>query len=124
MNRPHKFLATVVSLFLLYPAIAAGNADQNTDDSRTVTLLFTNDVESAYDPISAFWIDGMARIGGIAEMTTLIREQRATETNVFLFDAGDIFTGTTFFYWRSLERHLRRDPTILNLLNHSLPRQK
>lgn len=90
----HHFLATVVSVFLLHPAIALSRADDNGDEgSRTVTLLFTNDVESAYDPIPAFWIDGMARIGGIAEMTTLIRELRATEPNVFLFDSGDIFTG-------------------------------
>ena len=26
-------------------------------ESTTVTLLFTNDVESAYDPIPAFWLD-------------------------------------------------------------------
>ena len=61
--------------------------------SNTVTLLFTNDVESAYDPIPAFWLDDQQMIGGIAEMTTLIKELRQTEPNVFLFDSGDIFTG-------------------------------
>jgi len=61
--------------------------------SKTITLLFTNDVESAYDPIPAFWLDDMAEIGGIAEMTTLIRQIRRTEPNVFLFDSGDILTG-------------------------------
>ena len=94
MNRSSTFLTTVVSLFLLYPVTALARDDENHyAGSRTVTLLFTNDVESAYDPISAFWIDGMSRIGGIAEMTTLIRELRETEPNVFLFDSGDIFTG-------------------------------
>lgn len=58
-----------------------------------VTLLFTNDVESAYEPIEAHWLDGQARIGGIAEMTTLIETLRDSEPNVFLFDSGDIFTG-------------------------------
>lgn len=58
-----------------------------------VTLLFTNDVESAYDPIPAFWLDDLDMIGGIAEMTTLIRQIRRDEANVFLFDSGDIFTG-------------------------------
>jgi len=62
-------------------------------EPETVTLLFTNDVESAYDPIPAFWLDDQEMIGGIAEMTTLIRQLRRTEPNVFLFDAGDIFTG-------------------------------
>ena len=62
-------------------------------ESTTVTLLFTNDVESAYDPIPAFWLDNQEMIGGIAEMTTLINTLRQSEPNVFLFDSGDIFTG-------------------------------
>ena len=40
------------------------NAEPGTH--KTVTLLFTNDVESAYDPIPAFWLDDIAEIGGIA----------------------------------------------------------
>ena len=32
-------------------------------------------------------------IGGIAEMTALIRELRESDPNTFLFDSGDIFTG-------------------------------
>jgi 5'-nucleotidase/UDP-sugar diphosphatase len=61
--------------------------------TTTVTLLFTNDVESAYDPIPAFWLEDLEMIGGIAEMTTLINTLRQSEPNVFLFDSGDIFTG-------------------------------
>lgn len=60
---------------------------------KLVTLLFTNDVESAYDPIPAFWLDDVSMIGGIAEITTLIESLRESEPNVFLFDSGDIFTG-------------------------------
>ncbi len=63
-------------------------------DTRTVTLLFTNDLESAYDPTPAFWRDDMDNIGGIAQLATLIEQKRSTEANVFLFDSGDIFTGT------------------------------
>ncbi len=62
--------------------------------TKTVTLLFTNDFESAYAPIPAFWREDLTNIGGIAELATLINEIRASEPNVFLFDAGDIFTGT------------------------------
>lgn len=72
---------------------AAESAPGAANVHKTVTLLFTNDVESAYDPIEAFWLDDLEMIGGIAEMTTLIRELRETEPNVFLFDSGDIFTG-------------------------------
>lgn len=73
---------------VLQPALSTA------DESDTVvTLLFTNDIESAYEPVPAFWLEDMERIGGIAEMSTLIRQIRESEANVFLFDAGDIFTG-------------------------------
>ena len=81
---------------LLASFILAIGACQPADEqlaSDTVTLLFTNDVESAYDPIPAFWLDDQEMIGGIAEMTTLINTIRQREPNVFLFDSGDIFTG-------------------------------
>ena len=68
-------------------------AESNDNREKQVTLLFTNDVESAYDPIPAYWLDDIDMIGGIAEMTTLIEDLRESEPNVFLFDSGDIFTG-------------------------------
>ena len=88
---------------LLLVLFASGLAGCNAGDltppastsggDRTVTLLFTNDVESAYDPIPAFWLDDITMIGGVAEITTLIESIRRDEPNVFLFDSGDIFTG-------------------------------
>ena len=86
-SRRSSLFAVVFSLcfFLTSPA----NADQD-----TVTLLFTNDFESAFDPITAFWLDDIERIGGIAELATLIERIREREPNTFLFDSGDIFTGT------------------------------
>ena len=62
-------------------------------EHKIVTLLFTNDLESTYDPVEAFWRDDIEQIGGIAELATLIDKKRKSEPNVFLFDAGDIFTG-------------------------------
>jgi 2',3'-cyclic-nucleotide 2'-phosphodiesterase (5'-nucleotidase family) len=74
------------------PATEKSHAGSDHSD-KIVTLLFTNDVESAYDPIPAFWLDDVDMIGGVAEMTTLIETLRESEPNVFLFDSGDIFTG-------------------------------
>lgn len=85
---PSRFLL-LFALFLGFFMGATGAAASE----KTVTLLFTNDVESVYDPIEAFWLDDMEMIGGIAEMTTLIGELRQEKPNVFLFDSGDIFTG-------------------------------
>lgn len=88
---PILFLASVAGCDSRDARQPAENPVDNSD--RTVTLLFTNDVESAYDPIPAFWLDDVSMIGGIAEITTLIDSIRQSEPNVFLFDSGDIFTG-------------------------------
>ncbi len=77
--------SVLISIWFICTPVMAGE--------KTITLLFTNDVESAYDPIPAHWLDDISMIGGIAEMTTLINQLRESEPNVFLFDAGDIFTG-------------------------------
>ena len=77
-------------VFLLAP-VAGWASDAAT---RTITLLFTNDFESAYEPVPAFWRSDIARIGGVAELATLIDQVREESPHSFLFDAGDIFTGT------------------------------
>lgn len=63
------------------------------ENAQEVTLLYTNDIESVYDPIDAYWNDTIQRIGGMAQLAQLIEETRQTEKLSFLFDAGDIFTG-------------------------------
>ena len=83
-----RLLATVLLACLILGASLA----QSSEDT-VVTLIFTNDMESAYEPVPAWWRDDMDHIGGIAELTTLIKNIRRQEPNVFLFDSGDIFTG-------------------------------
>ena len=63
-------------------------------ETRTVTLLFTNDIESVYDPTPAFWRDDINMIGGVPQLATLIDAYRDRYPDSFLFDAGDIYTGT------------------------------
>ena len=86
-------LAKVRALPIVGLVFLASFASPAAPADKTVTLLFTNDVESDYDPSPAFWLDDLTMIGGIAEMTTLIRELRESEPDIFLFDSGDIFTG-------------------------------
>ncbi len=88
-----RHIAAALLLVLAFPIDGACEPVHGNGTPTTVTLLFTNDVESAYDPIPAFWLDDQDMIGGIAEMTTLISTIRRDEPNVFLFDSGDIFTG-------------------------------
>ena len=82
-----RTLAVAAAVLALLPAFALG-------DEQRVTIAFTNDFESAYDPVEAWWRDDINRIGGIAELATLVDALRESSETFFLFDAGDIFTGT------------------------------
>jgi 2',3'-cyclic-nucleotide 2'-phosphodiesterase (5'-nucleotidase family) len=86
---------TSLLLLLLLAFIGCAEHGERPDErTRRVTLLYTNDFESAYDPIPAFWRDDLEHVGGIAQLATLIERVRAGEETSFLLDAGDIFTGT------------------------------
>jgi len=61
---------------------------------KNITILYTNDIESVYEPIDAFWNDSIELIGGLPYLATLIDQVRTEEELSFLFDAGDIFTGS------------------------------
>ncbi|RJX69358.1 bifunctional metallophosphatase/5'-nucleotidase [Vibrio sinensis] len=81
-------LALSLSMLLL------GSSFSALAEIKNVTLLHTNDIESVYEPVDAFWNPDISRIGGIPYLATLIHETRAQEEVSFLFDAGDIFTGS------------------------------
>lgn len=93
-----SILAAITCLGIALTAGCVGDGQRlsgaNHNKTLTVTLLFTNDLESAFEPTPAFWRPDLDFIGGIAELATLIDRQRASQPNVFLFDSGDIFTGT------------------------------
>lgn len=67
-----------LSVMAVSPHHSASAGPRGKPADKIITLLFTNDVESAYDPIPAHWLDDLEMIGGIAEMTTLIRDLRST----------------------------------------------
>ncbi|MFK8050694.1 MAG: bifunctional UDP-sugar hydrolase/5'-nucleotidase [Halioglobus sp.] len=91
-----KNLTIVVIALASWLSVSSTTAQESVTpaETETITLLFTNDFESTYDPVLAFWRDDMEHIGGVAQLATLIEQIRLAEPNVFLFDSGDIFTGT------------------------------
>ncbi|MBL7765913.1 MAG: metallophosphatase [Chitinophagaceae bacterium] len=68
----------------------------NTEWTRKLCILHTNDVHSRLDP---FPMDGSANqgLGGVVAREKLIRSIREEEDQVLLLDAGDIFQGTPYF---------------------------
>ncbi len=114
-----RYLITILAIAFALPAIAQNEAPAERE--QVVTLLFTNDIESVYDPIEAFWLDDVERIGGVPQLATLINQVRAREPNDFLFDSGDIFTGALAKLTRgrlSFELMLTMDYDAMAIGNH------
>ena len=64
--------------------------------SDTITILHTNDTHSNIDPFPENHAKYPGK-GGVSRRFELINQIRATEDNVLLLDAGDIFQGTPYF---------------------------
>ena len=97
VSQAHPQIVQALSSFIkrqkesiLQDPLRPKSGDESIQD---VTLLYTNDIESVYEPIEAYWNDTIQKIGGLAQLATLIKQVRQEEQLHFLFDAGDIFTG-------------------------------
>ena len=75
----------MIRLLTLYCALAAGAFAQA--DVRTLTILHTNDLHARLLPNDA-------KLGGFAEIATILRAQRQGCTNCLTLDAGDMVQGT------------------------------
>ncbi|MEO8191112.1 MAG: bifunctional UDP-sugar hydrolase/5'-nucleotidase [Acidobacteriota bacterium] len=82
-------MAAGVAILLLI----AARAISGPPNVREVTILYTNDFHSAFDPIPAYWLPGSPRLGGAAYLAGLVRDVRRRSQTSFLFDSGDMFTG-------------------------------
>lgn len=90
-------VATFGALASLAPLSSFAQLSANNKNKGIkITILHSNDVHSRIEP---FPMDGskMQGLGGVARRSTLIQKIRATEKNVLLFDAGDMFQGTPYF---------------------------
>lgn len=77
-------LSIALTFCLSFPAMA---------EIKNVTLLHTNDIESVYEPVDAFWNQDIEQIGGMPYLATLIKQTKLENPATFLFDAGDLYTG-------------------------------
>ncbi|MEZ9894167.1 bifunctional UDP-sugar hydrolase/5'-nucleotidase [Vibrio lentus] len=82
--KPLCFAVSVLTTVASMPTFA---------EIKEITLLHTNDIESVYEPVDAFWNDDIELIGGIPYLATLIKNVQAEKGTSFLLDAGDIYTG-------------------------------
>ena len=94
-RRQFARIATLAPL-ALHQATTRARADIGKLGGGTheLTLLYTNDFHSAFEPIPAYWLNGSPRLGGAAQLATLVERERAAAKTSFLLDSGDMFTGT------------------------------
>ncbi len=103
-----EFLRTVTGAGSLLGLGLLSSAFKSEDDKHVrIVILHTNDVHSHIDPFP----DNDPKypgLGGVERRAALINQIRATEKNVLLLDAGDIFQGTPYFnmYGGELEMKL------------------
>ncbi len=90
--RPGRSLLIAAAALLLL-AVSSRSAISSDAALHEVTLLYTNDFHSAFDPIPAYWLPGSPKMGGAAHLAGLVNQIRGRNETVFLFDAGDMFTG-------------------------------
>ncbi len=82
--------------FGVAPHFSASNLLLNSSKAKHICILHTNDQHSRIDPFEAY-DSRNANKGGFARRAKLIQDIRATNSNVLLLDAGDVFQGTPYF---------------------------
>ena len=85
-------VASTLLLGLGFVMPAQGRAE--IAEAETFQILYTNDIESVYEPLPAIWRSDMTHIGGLAKLASLISRYRVQEPKSLLLDAGDLFTGS------------------------------
>lgn len=85
-------LVTVVSALVLNKDIFAKG-----DGAKTVDILFTSDIHSYLDSYKVELGNVIVQdIGGMARLSTVIREQKAKNPDTLMIDGGDIAIGTLY----------------------------
>jgi len=58
-----------------------------------LTILYSNDLHAHLEPHKVPWISKTRLVGGFANIATLVKKEKASNSHTVYFDAGDFFTG-------------------------------
>ena len=84
--------------------------------SRSVTILHTNDMHGAFIPHEAFWSKESPKpmVGGFSELAFIVDSVRQAIPGVLLLDAGDVMTGNPITEY---EYHGVKGGILLEMMN-------
>lgn len=86
------FLLLLLLLLSFQNSIAQKNITQDSNVKK-LTILYTNDLHAHFEPQSINWISKTRKVGGFANIATLVKNEKKQNPNTLYFDAGDYFTG-------------------------------
>ena len=78
---------TINSAFILFLSF------QTFCEVKELTILHTNDLHAHLFPRIAPWISEARKIGGFANLATLVKQEKQSNPGSILIDAGDYFSG-------------------------------
>ena len=78
---------------LMFCALLTASAQQ----TKQLVILHTSDTHSRIEPIDPHAADRYAGMGGVVRRATFLKDFRAGNPDVLLFDCGDISQGTPYY---------------------------
>ena len=78
---------TLISTFIFFLSF------QSLTEVKELTILHTNDLHAHLFPRIAPWISESRKIGGFANLATLVKQEKQLNPSAILIDAGDYFSG-------------------------------
>lgn len=78
---------------LIFCVLLAASAQQ----TKQLVILHTSDTHSRIEPIDPHAADRYAGMGGVVRRATFLKDFRAGNPDVLLFDCGDISQGTPYY---------------------------
>ena len=86
MKNVKLFLLLAVVLLTCFPASSVAK-------DRKLTVLYSNDLHSHLEPHIVPWVSKTRKVGGFANIATLVKKEKAANNHTIFVDAGDFFTG-------------------------------
>lgn len=90
-----KIVIFLLCSFLLQVSVAQKNKSDNSVSGK-LTILYTNDLHSHLEPLKVGWISETRKVGGFANIATIVKTEKTINPSTLYFDAGDFFTGPSY----------------------------
>lgn len=107
-----KRLLPILLLIFFFLLGFAQQPTRETEYSRKLTILYTNDLHSNFEPFKVGWISETRNVGGFANIATVVKNAKNANPNTLYFDAGDFFTGPNFC-------SLTNGEAVIDVLNYT-----